>query len=109
MLLDTKMDFQDHLRSTWNKITKSMSFLTKIPLLTIYKSFIRLHFDFSNIIYDETLKNSFPNMLDMMQYDAVLPMRSTSKEKIYQELGLETLQRSKWHRKIYYMIKLHRN
>ena len=109
MLLDTKLDFQDHLRSTWNKITKSTSFLTKIPLLTIYKSFILLHLDFSNIIYDETLKNSFPSMLDMMQYDAVLAMRSKSKEKIWQELRLETLQQSRWHRKIYYMIKLHRN
>ena len=44
MLLDTKLDFQGHLKSMLNKVNKTMGFLCKLhntlpklPLLTIYR------------------------------------------------------------------------
>ena len=48
MLLDTKLDLQGHLKSILNKVNKTTrllhklhSTLPRLPLLTIYKSFIR--------------------------------------------------------------------
>ena len=48
MALDTKLDFQGHLRSILNKVNKTIGLLRKLrntlprlPLLTIYESFIR--------------------------------------------------------------------
>ena len=66
MILDTKLDFQEHLRDTLRKISKTIGLLGKIqkilsrpPLLTIYKSFIRRHLDYSDIIYDKAYNSSF--------------------------------------------------
>ena len=50
MFLDTKLDFQEHLKSIFHKVNKTIGLLWKLhhilprsPLLTIYKSFIRPH------------------------------------------------------------------
>ena len=66
MLLDTKLDFQGHLKSILNKVNKTICLLHKLhntlprlPLLTIYKSFIRPHLDYGDIIYDQAYNDSF--------------------------------------------------
>ena len=53
MILDTKLDFQEHLKDKLSKISKTIGLLRKLqkiltrpPLLTIYKSFIRPHLDY---------------------------------------------------------------
>ena len=63
MFLDTKLDFQEHLKSIFSKVNKTIGLLRKLhhilprsPLLTIYKSFIRLHLDYGDIIYDQAYK-----------------------------------------------------
>ena len=60
MILDTKLDFQEHLKSIFSKVNKTIDLLRKLhhilprsPLLTIYKSFIRSHLDYGDIIYDQ--------------------------------------------------------
>ena len=60
MFLDTKLDFQEHLKSIFSKVNKAIGLLLKLhhilprsSLLTIYKSFIRPHLDYGDIIYDE--------------------------------------------------------
>ena len=60
MLLDTKLDFQEHLKSIFNKVNKAIGLLRKLhntlsrlPLLSIYKSFIRPHVDYGDVIYDQ--------------------------------------------------------
>ena len=69
--------------------------MPRLPLLTIYKSFIRPHLDYGDIIYDQAYNASFHQKLDSIQYNAALAItgaiRGTSKEKLYDELGLETL------------------
>ena len=61
MILDTKLDFQEHLKDKLEKIRKTTGLLRKLhkiltrpSLLTIYKSFVRPHLDFCDIIYDKT-------------------------------------------------------
>ena len=60
IFLDTKLDFQEHLKSIFSKVNKTIGLLRKLhhilprsPLLTIYKSFIRPHLDYGDIIYDQ--------------------------------------------------------
>ena len=56
MLLDAKLDFQGHLKNIYSKLNKKIALLRKVyntlsrlPLLTIYKSFIRPHCDYGEI------------------------------------------------------------
>ena len=53
------------------------------------------HFDYGYILYDQACKVSFQQKLESIQY-ACFPITGTiggiSKERLYQELGLESLQ-----------------
>ena len=59
MVLDTKLDFSLHLKNVQNKVNKTIGLLCKLQdtlsgtsLITIFKSFIRPHLDYGDIIYD---------------------------------------------------------
>ena len=117
MILDTKLDFQEHLKDKLSKISKTIGLLRKLqkiltrpPLLTIYKSFIRPHLDYDDIIYDKAYNSSFHQNLEKIQYNSALAItgaiRGTSKEKLYQELGLESLEKRRWYRKLCYFCKI---
>ena len=60
-----------------------------MPLLTIYKSFIRPHLDYGDIIYDQAYTALFHQKIESVQYNSALvitgAIRETSKEKIYHE------------------------
>ena len=84
--------------------------LTIITLLTTYKSFIRPHLNYGDIIYDQAYNTSFHQKLELLQYNACLAItgaiRGTSREKLYEELGLESLQLRRWFRKLSFFYKL---
>ena len=103
LILDNKLNFQEHLKNILNKVNKTIGLLRKLqnilprePLLTIYKSFVRPHLDYGDVIYDQHYNNSFHQKLESIQYNAALAItgviRGSSREKLYQELGLESLQ-----------------
>ena len=78
-----------------NKVNKTIGLLRKLQnilprsaLLTIYKSFTRPHIDFGYIIYDQAYNTSFHQKLARFQYNACLAIRGTSREKLYEQLGL---------------------
>ena len=104
MLLDVKLDFQGHLKNIYSKVNKTIGLLRKLhntlprlPLLTIYKSFIRPHLDYGDVIYDQAYTASFHQKIESVQYNSALAItgaiRGTSKEKLYHELGLESLKK----------------
>ena len=68
----------------------------KTSVIIMHKAFIRPHLDHGDVVYNQLYNMSFQQKLESIQYDACLAitgaMRSTSKEKLYQELGLESLQ-----------------
>ena len=74
-------------------IRKLQPVIPRAALLTIYKSFLRPHLDYEDVIYDRTFSESFRN--ESFQYNAALAItgatRGSSREKLYQELGLESL------------------
>ena len=86
--------------------------MPRSPLLTIYKSFIRPHLDYGDIIYDQAYNAYFHQKLDSIQYNAALPIvgaiRGTSKEKLYNEPGLEALEKRRWYRKLCCFLKIFR-
>ena len=64
-------------------------------LLTIYKAFLQPLVDCGDIIYNQPQNESFGNKLEPVQYKAALAItgaiQGTSCDKLYQELGLESL------------------
>ena len=103
-----------------NKVNKTIGLLRKLqsilprePLLTIYKSFVRPHLDYGDVIYDQYYNNSFHQKLESIQYNAALAItgaiRGSSREKLYQELALESLKQRQWFRKLCCFFKIAKN
>ena len=82
---------------------KLQKILTRPPLLTIYKSFIRPHLDYGYITYSKAYNTSFHQNLAKIQHNSALAItgsiRGTSKENLYQEL-IRTSRKWRWYRKL---------
>ena len=68
-------------------------------LLTIYKYFIRPHLDYGNVIHDESNDNGLSEKNWIFSITALAitwDSRGTSIEKLYQELGLQSLKEKRW-------------
>ena len=69
--------------------------------------------DDSKKVNDQAFNNSFKEKLESFQYNACLALtgaiRGMSKEKIYQELGLESLRDRRWCRKLCLFFKILEN
>ena len=74
-------------------LPKLTNLLPRQDLVTIYKVFIRPHLDYGNVVYDQAFNNSFQAKMDSIQYNICLAItgiiQGTSREKIYEELGLD--------------------
>ena len=114
--LDNRLDFREHFRNIFKMVNRIISLLCKLqnilpraPLETIYKSFIRPHLDYGDILYDQMFNNSFHEKLESIQYNATLAItgaiRGNSGEKLYQELDFESLQQRRWYRKLFFSSK----
>ena len=72
-------------------LSEFQQILPRQSLITIYKSFIRLHLDYGDIVYDRAFNESFHKNLKSIQYNAAIAItgviRGTSSEKHFQELG----------------------
>ena len=93
MVLDTRLDFNLHLKNVQNKVNKTVGPLCKLQntlprtsLITIFKSFIRPHLDYGDIIYDRAYNTSFHQNIESIQYNAALAItgavRRTSREEL---------------------------
>ena len=117
MFLDFKLSFNKHLEIFLAKVNNGIATLRKLQsvlprevFLTIYKSFICSHFDYSNVKYDQSYNNSFHAKLETYQYEAALAMnrviKGSSTEKLYQELEIEYLCLRRWFRKLCLFYKV---
>ena len=77
--------------------------LSRFSVLTICKSFVRPHLDYGDV-------NNLSDKIETVQYNAALAIedafRGTSKEKFYQELGLESLKDRRRLRRMSYFYKI---
>ena len=96
------MLLEHYLKYVLNKVKKTIGLLRKFQqslprqsLIKIYKSFIWPHLDYGDIVYDPTFNVSFHKNLESIQYNAPIAITGTitgtSFEKLFQELGLESL------------------
>ena len=95
LILDSKLYFFDHII----KPTKCINVIRKVnlslpgsSLFTIYKSFVRPHLDYGDVIHDQSNNSSLSDKIESVQYNSALAItaaiRATSNKKLYQELGL---------------------
>ena len=79
-------------------------------LITIYKAFLRPLIDYGDIIYDQPQNESFYEKLESVRYKLALAItgaiQGSSREKIYQELGLESLKSRRWNKRLCCMFKI---
>ena len=117
MQLDKKINFEEHLRKVESKVNKTIGITRKLQnvlplsaLLTIYKSFIRPHLDYGDVIYDKAFNEFFHAKLESFQHNVTLAItgaiRGSCTENIYEELGLESLRSRRWYRKMSFLYKV---
>ena len=109
MILDSKLNFRNHLSEKINKTNKGIgtiirlyNLLPRASLINIYKFFIRPHLDYGDKIYDNSSSVTFSQMIESVQYNAALAItgaiRGSSRDKSYHELGLESLYDRRWYK-----------
>ena len=95
LFLDSKLNFSAHINEKIKNATKGITVIKKMnlplprsSLLTTYKSFVRPHLDYGDVIYDQPNNSSLSDKIESVQYNVVLAItgaiRGTSKEKFYQ-------------------------
>ena len=66
--------------------------------------------NYNDAVNDQSLNDAFSNKLETVQYNAALAVtgaiKGTSREKVYQELGLEYLQQIRWRRRLCLFYKV---
>ena len=74
--MDTRLDFNLDLKNVQNKVNKTIGLLRQLQhtlprtsLTTIFKSFIRPHLDYEDIIYDWACNTSFHQNIESIQYN----------------------------------------
>ena len=121
--LDSTLSFKKHLNETIIMAKKNLGiikhlsiFLPRKTLAQMYKVLVRSHLDYCDIIYHiPSVQTQFGMTLtDLMekagriQYQAVLAITGTWQEssrlKLYEELGLESLSERRWCRRILQIV-----
>ena len=84
--------------------------LPRKSLITIYKALLRPLLDYGDIIYDQPHNESVCEKRESVQYKVALAItgaiQGTSRKKIYQELGLESLRARRWYKRLSCMFKI---
>ena len=107
LILDEKLNFTQHIVNAISEVNKGISIIKKFryslpqkSFITIYKAFLRPVTEYGDIIYDQPQNDFFSEKLESIQYKAALAItgaiQGTSSDKIYQELGLESLKSRRW-------------
>ena len=86
MILDSKLNFDPHLSEKKSKANRGIGNLKRLhhildrkTLITIYKSHIRPHLDYGDVIYDKPNNMSFVDSLESIQYNACLAITGAIK------------------------------
>ena len=92
-MLNSNPSYEYYIKSILNKVNNAIGFLTKFKLiLTIYKTFIRSHLEYGDVIYNRAFIESIHQL---NQYNAAIAItgviRWTSLEKLFKEIRLEIL------------------
>ena len=114
--LDRSLNFSKHIREAVIKATKGLSllkFLSKYVSRKVlnlsYKLYIRPHLDYGDVIYHNQ-RTDLMKLIEQVQYKAALIVsgcwQGTSREKLYNELGWESLSERRWFRRMTMFYKI---
>ena len=127
IILDSKLTFSAHIKSAISKSRKGIGLLKYLSkylprhiLNELYKLYVRPHLDYGDVIYHIPAKVCqfsgsivLPNLmekLESVQYSAARAItgawRRTSREKLYTELGWESLSCRRWCRRLTSFFKI---
>ena len=117
VVLDSKLDFSIHIEQKIRKCNKIIGLIRRpsacLPrkaLLTIYKSFVRPHLDYGDILYDKPGNLNFESKIEKVQYKACIAItgaiQGTSRERLYDELGFMSLSKRRWYNKLIFFYKI---
>ena len=77
--LNEELTFKHHINEKINEAIKGTGIIRKLnnilsrsALSTTYRSFIRLHLDYGDVIYDQPENESFNSKIESVQYNASL-------------------------------------
>ena len=117
LILDERLNFRKHIKEALTKAKNGLGMLKLISryvsrnvLDKLYKMHIRPHLDYGDVIYHGQLQDN-TDLAESIQYQAALIVancwQSTSREKIYNELGWESLNDRRHYRRLvlYYKIR----
>ena len=120
MILDSKLSFKSHVNEAILKAKRGIGlirhlsqYVSRDVLDQMYKLYIRPHLDYGDIVYhkyDPDLSSVITRRLEQTQYAASLAVtgawRGTSRQKLYDELGWESLYERRWYRRLCHFFKL---
>ena len=116
LVLDSKLDFNEHISNKINKCNKIIVIMKKLSLfllrkiLQTYKSFVRPNLDDADIILDKPFNESFKTKIEMIQYRAALvttgAIKGTLRDRLDQEIGLESPADRRSSCKIFFLHKI---
>ena len=130
LFLDSKLSFSAHIKAAISKSRKSIGllkylskYLPRHTLNELYKLYVRPHLDYGDVIYHIPAKVcefsgniTLPNLmekLESVQYSAARAVtgtwKGTSREKLYAELGWESLSSRRWSRRLILFYKFINN
>ena len=129
LVLDSKLSFSSHIKSAISKTRKSIgmlrflsSYLPRNTLNDLYKLYVRPHLDYVDVIYHDlpnlcefsgNTTSSQMEKIESVQYSAALAVsgawRGASREKLYAELGWESLSLRRWSRRLTLFFKIANN
>ena len=110
VILDPKLSFSAHIQAAKSKSRKAIGmlrflskYLSRNTLNELYKLYVRPHLDYGDAIYHlpqkedniSSLGNHLMEKLESVQYAVALAVtgtwRGTSRERLYNELGMGTV------------------
>ncbi len=114
--LDSRLNFSKHIKEKVLKAMKGISllkFLSKFVdrnvLSLSYKMYVRPHLDYGDVIFHNQ-RADLMDIIERVQYKAALIVsgcwQGTSREKLYNELGWESLSDRRWVRRLSLFYKI---
>ena len=114
--LDNQLNFSKHIRESILKATKGISLLkyllkyvSRRVLDLSYKLYVRPHLDYGDVIYHNQ-RDDLMKLIEQVQYKAALIVsgcwQGTICERLYEELGWESLSERRWSRRMTIFYKI---
>ena len=131
MILDSKLSFEKHIDEKLAKSRQGLGLMKQLKkwvsshvLESIYKLYVRPHLDYGDMVYDisglnkptifnQENKNTLTKKVETIQYEAARVVtgawKSTSMDKLYKNLGWESLSDRRTFRKLCLLFETIKN